>query len=235
MKSLLSLITLGALVTIALKKVDESSKATLQRHANTGNYVAQKYFAANTAIDRRATANVPISNYKNAQYYGEIKIGTPAQTFTVIFDTGSSNLWVPSALANGTNFEITYGSGSVKGFVSSDAVSVGGIKITGQDFAEATSVPGGSYGSSMFDGIFGLGYDTISANNIVPPFYSMVNKKPLDSPVFSFYLSDTKNGDAGELVLGGYNSAHFAGELQWANVIRKGYWEIALEAATFDG
>ncbi|KAJ1884685.1 aspartic proteinase precursor, partial [Kickxella alabastrina] len=177
-------------------------------------------------------------------------------TFKVVFDTGSSNLWVPSQecssiacffhkkydhsqsssyKANGTEFAIRYGSGSLEGYMSEDTLNVGGIEIEKQHFAEATKEPGLAFAFGRFDGILGLGYDTISVLGTVPPFYHMVNRKLIDEPMFSFYLSDNNKGegDVGEMTLGGYNKDHFEGELQWANVRRKGYWEVDLEKVKF--
>lgn len=197
---------------------------------------------------------VAVSNFLNAQYFSEIAIGTPPQEFKVVLDTGSSNLWVPSkdcgSIAcylhtkydhgdsttykqNGSEFAIQYGSGSLEGYVSQDTVQIGDLKIKDQLFAEATSEPGLAFAFGRFDGIMGLGYDTISVNGIPPPFYNMVEQGLLDDPVFAFYLSDTAKGDDSEAIFGGVNKDHYEGKMTKLPLRRKAYWEVDLDAITF--
>ncbi|KAF2487222.1 aspartic endopeptidase Pep2 [Neohortaea acidophila] len=198
---------------------------------------------------------VPVDNFLNAQYFSDIAIGTPKQEFKVVLDTGSSNLWVPSqdcgSIAcylhtkydhsdsssykkNGSSFAIQYGSGSLEGYVSQDTVYIGDLKIKHQDFAEATSEPGLAFAFGRFDGIMGLGYDTISVNGIVPPFYNMLDQGLLDEPVFSFYLGDTnKEGDDSVAIFGGVDKDLYKGEMVKIPLRRKAYWEVDLDAITF--
>lgn len=195
--------------------------------------------------------DTPLTNYLNAQYYTEIQIGTPGQTFKVILDTGSSNLWVPSAdctslacflhsrynhddsstyKANGTEFAIRYGSGSLEGYVSQDTLQLGDLIIPKQDFAEATSEPGLAFAFGKFDGILGLAYDTISVDKIVPPIYQAINQGLLEKKQFSFYLGDTsKTDNGGVATFGGHDKSLYTGKITWLPVRRKAYWEVKFE------
>uniref|UniRef100_UPI003AAA61B0 cathepsin D-like n=1 Tax=Centroberyx gerrardi TaxID=166262 RepID=UPI003AAA61B0 len=158
-----------------------------------------------------------LTNFMDAQYYGMISIGTPPQDFTVLFDTGSSNLWVPSIhcsfldvacwlhhrynskksstyVQNGTKFSIQYGRGSLSGFISGDTVSVAGLPIPGQQFGEAVKQPGITFAVARFDGVLGMGYPAISVANVTPVFDTAMAAKLLPQNIFSFYISRWVSG-----------------------------------------
>ncbi|KAL5539255.1 hypothetical protein UlMin_044841 [Ulmus minor] len=194
---------------------------------------------------------VPLKNYLDAQYYGEIGIGSPPQNFTVIFDTGSSNLWVPSSkcyfsiacyfhprykssksstyTSIGESCEINYGSGSISGFFSQDNVLVGDVVVKDQIFIEATKESSLTFVLSKFDGILGLGFQEISVGNATPVWYNMVQQYLVDDEVFSFWLNRDPNAQVGgEIVFGGIDSNHYKGKHTYVPITQKGYWQFEL-------
>jgi len=204
--------------------------------------------------------SVLVKNYEDAQYYIDVTLGTPPQEFQVVPDTGSSNLWVPSHsckltdipciihnkynskksstyVANGEEFEIQYGSGSLSGFISTDTFTIGDISVPSQSFAEATAEPGLAFLLAKFDGIMGLAFDSISVDQITPPFYNMMTQQGLlDQNLFSFWLNRTANGEpGGEIVFGGMNDAHYIGDHTYIPLSNKTYWEFNLDGINVDG
>ncbi|XP_045109154.1 lysosomal aspartic protease-like [Portunus trituberculatus] len=238
-----------ALHRVPLRKIQR--KYTLEDLRRTHAFVSHRYSARFDHVD--------LDNYMDAQYYGPIDIGTPGQYFKVIFDTGSSNLWIPSEQCsilnlacqlhnrydsslsttykpNGTDFDIQYGSGAMKGFLSSDHVSLGGLVAQDQTFAEATEEPGLAFVAGRFDGILGMGFSTISVMGIPTVFDTLVAQGQVDQPVFSFYLNHDQEGNlGGELVLGGSDSNHYEGEFHYVPVSRVGYWQATAEAIKIGG
>jgi hypothetical protein len=133
-------------------------------------------------------------------------------------------------VADGSNFEISYGSGSTKGFVSNDNVSSGGLTVVGQDFAEITREVGVSFLVSEFDGIVGMAFESIAVNNLTPFWVNLINQGKMDKPVFSFWM--TKDADAelgGVLTLGGVDKTRYTGSIQYHEVIEQTYWVISME------
>lgn len=202
------------------------------------------------------TGSVVINDYENSQYYGQVSLGTPAQNFEVIFDTGSADLWVASKqcgkscglhpkydssksssyIANGTSFDIMYGSGPVSGYQSIDELDMGGLKITKQEFAEVTDATGlgAAYMIGKFDGILGLAFPVLSVNKVPTCFENAVDQKLVDEPIFSFFLGNSDD-EAGELMFGGMNADHYSGDITWVNLLASTYWEITLGGLNIDG
>jgi len=216
-------------------------------------------FANQNKVETTLNAATPIviKDFSNAQYYGQVSVGTPPQNFNVIYDTGSANLWVPNKkvglagilkhkynsaksstyVANGTVFKIQYGSGPVSGIWSEDTVTMAGLPIKNQLFAEVENASGLgmgglSYALGKFDGILGLGWDKISVDGVKTPFHGLVDSGELAKPEFAFYLGNNADGT---LVMGGTDPNHYTGDFSYVPLKKEDYWRIALDDVKLSG
>lgn len=247
-----------------LRRADGSVNTTaLQAQINRSVFKIEKGFSAykkNTGLNhplasaiqtkvKRAGRGVPLTNDRSQVWYGSISVGVPAQTYTVEFDTGSSDLILPGPSCNtdcgahakyapgssstsvnlGKTFTWDTGNGSsISGQQYTDTVSVAGLNATSQALGAATAYPPSE--ESPADGVLGMAFQAISDLNASPVFQTLISQSQMTMPVFSFKLAH----DNSELFLGGINSQLVKGPLTYVEVTAEGYWQCQLDSLTVD-
>ncbi|KAF9114359.1 hypothetical protein BGX27_011100 [Mortierella sp. AM989] len=195
-------------------------------------------------------------------YIGMIAIGTPPQNYSMIFDTGSSDMWVPSQACNtpvcltllrynsnlssthraeNKPFDIRYGDGSrVSGTTGLDRVLISDAAIANQSFGMA-SVDDSTIAKKGVEGVVGLGFGRVAnVKGYTTLLESMLARKTIIQPIVSLWLGRQRvggstEGSGGAVIFGGVDTTKYVGNFTWAPITDKNSWKIRLDAVSIAG
>ncbi|KAI9457083.1 acid protease [Lactarius psammicola] len=208
-----------------------------------------------TATAAGATGQLlPLKDYVagalDVLYYGPINLGTPPQVLTVDVDTGSADLWVPSACRTchshqysparsstfhptSESFSITYGTGNVSGRLVMDVVSIAGLTVADQAFG-AISARSDDMDRQPNDGLIGMAFGTIAQSRRPTFFESLIAQRKLAAPLFSVHLS--RHEESGSSVcFGCVDSSRATGPVTWLPVVSRSYWTVSMDGLWANG
>lgn len=174
-------------------------------------------------LEEDSGESFPLNNYMDVMYTGKVTVG--GKEFSVVFDTGSADIWLFSSHAReelknvytsyynssesdtydssieNDRFAIQYGLGQVKGFLARENVCMGeNYCVKSQTFAQVTDWSENfNNPDEPLDGIVGLAFSEASHNNRGQNFLdSLKDQGKISERVFSFYLA----GAASVMTLG---------------------------------
>lgn len=183
-------------------------------------------------------------------YFSVVEVGSQKTQLWLAVDTGSPSTWVfdadctddvcknhhtfdskasSSFVSKNSEISIGYGSGTIKGGLGQDTVSIAGLDVT-LSFGQATSASQ-TFNSYPIDGILGLGRSGTAGWNI-PSFMDAVGQtKALPANIVGFSLSRAAEGGAdGEVNFGGVDTTKFDGTITYSKTITD-IWTITLDDA----
>ncbi|ELK30776.1 Chymosin [Myotis davidii] len=225
----------------------KSIRRALRERGLLEDFLRTHQYTASGKYQAGKVASEPLFNYLDCQYFGKISIGTPPQEFTVVFDTGSSDLWVPSVYCKsnacqshhrfdpaksstfrdlGEPLSIQYGTGSMEGVLGTDTVIVSDIVDRQQTVGLSTQEPGDVFTYSQFDGILGLAYPSLASEYSVPVFDNMMKRH---------LVAQDLNGPGSMLTLGAIDPSYYTGSLHWVPITVQEYWQFTVDRVTVDG
>lgn len=219
-----------------------------------------------SGLMKRAEGNATLLDVgSDASYSGQVAIGTPAQDFYLILDTGSSDLWVAgtactSSSCRSTNlfnsgssstyqssnapFDITYGSGAAEGIIATDTVSLAGFTVTGQTLAVVNGTTANVI-SYPLSGIMGMGWKSIAQTGGTPFWQELASSGAWSDPEMAFFLqryrgvvgATTIEQEGGQFTMGGTDETKYTGSINYISFSSsdEDYWRIPMQAITVQG
>ncbi|CAK5266672.1 unnamed protein product [Mycena citricolor] len=187
--------------------------------------------------------SLTLTDQSEQEWTGSVSIGTPATRFVIDFDTGSSDLWVPSSACRSScsgktkyspsgsstsasksgSFSIQYGDGStVSGPIYTDTVSVAGVSVTKQYLAGVTTLSS-EFTTDPADGLLGLAFPAISNLGHNPYFQTAISEGAVSANRFGFYLASSGSS----LYIGGTDTRKYTGAIEYNDITSSsGFWQV---------
>ncbi|CDW73902.1 eukaryotic aspartyl protease family protein [Stylonychia lemnae] len=204
--------------------------------------------------DYQKTIKVPLENYYNIQYFAKLYIGSNLIPISVIFDTGSSSLWISAADCIGcphladlynqsqsfTYFKetsvsdhISYGAGEVYGYNSTDVICLSNSKnnfcMNEVKFKLVTEAR--DFHGLQADGVLGLSPKNFenSVDNLIS---QLVDGGLIERRMFSMIIGASDENP--HILFGGYNMryAKEGEQLRWHNLVNNNFWTVNMSSAT---
>ncbi|KAJ7040327.1 aspartic peptidase A1 [Mycena alexandri] len=193
----------------------------------------------------RAVVSEPVSN-QVVSYIAAVGVGSPATTYQLIVDTGSSNTWVgatqkyvvtSTSTKTTQTVSVTYGSGSFSGTEFTDQVTLAsGLVIPKQSIGVASR----SSGFTGVDGILGIGpVDltegtlTKSTSTLIPTVTdNLFSQGTITNNLIgiSFEPTTSEDDNNGSIAFGGTDSTKFTGAVAFTPLTTtspaRDYWGI---------
>ncbi|KAG5354304.1 Candidapepsin-3 [Yarrowia sp. C11] len=237
-----------AAIAAAAPATSKVLQLPVTRHSNPNK-------APSAFLSKLSAPSVSVTN-KEYWYSVALSLGTPAQEFNVLLDTGSSDLWVYASndtqdcqgdycTFTGTfdasqsstykfkndKFEIHYVSGDSYGNWGYDTLKIGGVTLTDFQFAAAASAGGGQ-------GVLGVslkGSESVTGADQYDNFPLKLKKEGfVDRAVYSLYLDDLSSS-SGKILFGGIDKAKYEDELAVLPLTSSNAFQVAFSGISIDG
>jgi len=206
-----------------------------------------------------------LANNANTQYYGEIMVGPNKKAFKVVFDTGSSVLWIPSKQCHSAACKshhqydikksktghiikaphgkvrvahIQYGTGSMTGVEASDKVQIGSMTIPHAGLLLATHEKSAVFSFFPFDGVLGLNRRHVAAEGTnFNVLQNAMGSGAMKKNIAAFWLGGKPGKTGGVMALGGADKRLYTGDMSWHPVVENpfGNWMIQLDSLEVGG